>query len=87
MLVLPPPLLAGRRPADGGAQQRLRGAAAGVRIPLLDRRHVRPRGQHVVLDLALVGAAQDAEQAVLAPPRAPRVGRDLRVCDVYESRI
>lgn len=38
---------------------------------------VGPRGQDVVLDAALVAAAQDAEVAALAPPRSPGVGRDL----------
>lgn len=57
--------------------QRLRHTVAVVRAALLHCRDVRPRGQHVVLDLALVGAAQDTEKSVLAPPCAPRIGRDL----------
>lgn len=39
--------------------------------------HAAPDAQHEALDVALVGAAHDAEVAPLSPGWAPRVGRRL----------
>ena len=58
-----------RRPARRGAR------ASAVRHVL--HAHAAPDAQHEALDVALVGAAHDAEVAPLAPGWAPRVGRRL----------
>lgn len=65
-------------------EQRMRGSTVRIAV-LLGRRHIGPRGQHVVFDFALIAAAQDAEEAVLAPPGAPRVGGNLynRPTNIY----
>lgn len=63
-----PALLAESVPADALWWEGALGDPAGG---------LRPRRQHELLDLALVGASPDAEHAVLAPAGAPRVDRQL----------
>jgi hypothetical protein len=45
---------------------------------------LRPRRQHELLDLALVGASTDAEHAPLAPAGAPRVHRQLHTLNTNQ---
>lgn len=67
----------GRRPA-GGSSAGCSGVvpAASVVTHILHA-HAAPDAQHETLDVALVGAAHDAEVASLAPGWSPRVGRTL----------
>lgn len=75
----------GRRPT-GGSSAGCSGVvpAASVVTHILHA-HAAPDAQHETLDVALVGAAHDAEVAPLAPGWTPRVGRSLGMRSVNKQ--